>query len=201
MSDINPEELKNALRAEMRERLKSELASKEAKASIRRRLRPLSWAATILLAALALWFFWPTAAPNGANLFAEYFEPLPNALSPTIRGQEDRVPLDQALMLYDGGNYAEAITQFNTIPESELPTGGLMYRGISYLGAQDWENAIADLELAEAGTYRLSAGWYRALALLGKGDLADAEQLLETISKEEGHPYREQAEDLLEQLR
>ena len=201
MSDINPEELKNALRAEMRERLKSELASKEAMSGIRRRLRPLSWAATILLATLALWFFWPMTAPNGANLFAEFFEPLPNALSPTIRGQEDRVPLDQALMLYDGGNYAEAVKQFNTIPESELPSGGLMYRGISYLGAQDWDNAIADLEQAKTGTYRLSAEWYHALALLGKGDLDEAIQLLETINIQETHPYREQAEELLEKLR
>ncbi|MEM7571298.1 MAG: hypothetical protein AAF433_00305 [Bacteroidota bacterium] len=200
MSDINPEELKNVLRAEMRQRLKAELSSKEAKASIRRRLRPLSWAATVLLAALALWFFWPTAAPDGPALFAEHFKPLPNALSPTIRGQEDQVPLDQALMFYDGGNYAEALQQFSDIPEAELPPGGLMYRGLSYLGVKDWNNAIKDLARAEAGPYQLSASWYRALAILAKGDIDEARNRLKTIRDETEHPFREQAEELLSKM-
>ncbi len=200
MSDIDPEELKVALRANMRQRMKKELANREPQTASRRWLQPLSWAAAILLVVSAAWYFWPAAGPDTEALYAENFEPLPNALSPGLRGDEERIGLDRALLLYEGRNYETALDLFNQLPAEELPAGAYLYRGICQMGLENWDAASDDFKRAESSIYRMSASWYAALNELGRGNLEAAKSALSIIAEQEGHPFGAQATGLLEQL-
>ncbi len=166
---------------------------------LRRLLQPryLALAATVLLLALVggWWLSRPAEGP-----YADAFAPYPNRL--TLRGDSPSKVLDQAMRAYEHADYAQAAQQLADLVTADKDRDDLrFYLGVARLGAGQPATAERILASVEPPSlYAQQATWYRALALGQADEPEAARQLLQTISEQEGHPYRAQAQALLKQL-
>jgi tetratricopeptide (TPR) repeat protein len=201
MREWSDEQLKDALREGLRTRWKARLREQEAGLGRRRTLKRLptwAWAAALAaLVAVSLWLFLPSPSVPSSQLFATYFEPLPNVLIPEIRGEGDENKLDQALRQYSTGDYSAALAAFDQVELAEQTAGYFLYRGITELALEKGEAAQISLEQATDDSFRFSQQWYLSLAYLQQEQLDQARQLLALIQADQQHPFREQASELL----
>lgn len=135
--------------------------------------------AALLIIGLSIFLLWPKEGAE-PDLFAKYFEPYPNVIMPTVRGNEneDSTTIQKAYRTYDQGDYTEAILLFEAVnPQDE---GVLMYLGSSYLATGQAEKAIPILKKleAESGLFADEARWYLVLAYLQSGNKEQANRLL-----------------------
>ncbi|MBC6994778.1 hypothetical protein QWY85_07005 [Neolewinella lacunae] len=178
------------------------------------RVRPLSrwWtaaAAVLLLVAAGLWYTSQGTGPTPEEAYAQAFTPYANELSGRSMGDTPETPersadLEAALLAYDRRDYAAAATFFadylNTAPAPAPAnaTAARLYYGISLLAAGNATTADTILAPLESDPrYGPPARWYRALALLRKGDLPAARLALESIINSAESPFRSRAESLL----
>lgn len=112
--------------------------------------------------------------------------------------------LELAIEKYKAGRYAEATPLFEQALRSEPGnTYALFYSAVNYLGTNDHAKALVNLDklLAKQGhAFTEQAKWYKAVALVKKGDEKSARSLLEQIVKENGS-YAKKAADMLKELK
>ena len=117
------------------------------------------------------------------HLFTDFFSPTPK-VAPSRPAGPDRVAAP--------------------VPPSQLATDSVrLQAAIAGLQRPDRQPAISDLMALSAGPpghWRASAQWYLALAYLRNNQIADAQALLQTIARLNGHPYQQEARQLLPRL-
>jgi hypothetical protein len=90
------------------------------------------------------------------------------------------------------------------IPNSQLATDSVrLQAAVAGLQRSHRQSAISDLVALSAGQpghWRASAQWYLALAYLRNNQTAEAQALLQTIARLNGHPYQQEARQLLTRL-
>ncbi len=157
-------------------------------------------AATVVLAVVSI-LLWPR--PTGPQeLFAQYFEPYPNVIMPTVRGdlEPDTTLMAKAYRAYDSGDYEKAIRFFEQVGTKD--EGVYLYLGNSYLAIDSTEKAIVCFEkvISDFDVFDEQAEWYLGMAYLKTGDLKEAKSLLSIIATKEG-PYKIKAERVLPNLK
>ncbi len=135
--------------------------------------------AALLVVSLSVFFLWPKENTR-PDLFARYFEPYPNVVMPTVRGDEDAdsTVIQKAYRAYDQGNYAEAIRLFESVGAGDESVA--LYLANSYLAGGETGKAIPILEKLESGSklFEEEARWYLTLAYLEAGNNEQAVRLL-----------------------
>lgn len=183
--------VKKAIHSKEREELKAFLKVVEKK---KRRFRLIAGMAASLLVLFGLWFFSLEDSPN--KLADNYFQPLPNLIQPTVRGESQTNKVFEA---YDSENYVEAVTEFKKIlnePYSNL------YLGVSYLALNDVKDAISILEKYRPSdtVYEDYRKWYLSLAYLKNNEKTKAVDLLTELTQKV-NPVQEQAKKILNDLK
>lgn len=164
------------------------------------RNRWLQLAASLLLVAVCAYVLWPRPQES-ATLFAEYFEPYPNIIMPTVRGvvENDSTVKAQAFRAYDQREYLQAIALFETLAVKDEAV--LLYLGNSYLASGQPGKALPLLEkvLNEYDIFDEQAEWYVAVSYLKLEDREKAKVALQKVVVREGS-YKSKAQLILEKL-
>lgn len=160
----------------------------------------LQVAAGISLLAVCAYLLWPrTQEP--AQLFAEYFEPYPNIIMPTVRGvvENDSTVKAQAFRAYDQQDYAQAIQLFEKLSTQDEAV--LLYLGNSYLASGQPEKALVLFEkvLNDYDVFDEQAEWYVAVSYLKLEEREKAKVALQKVVARESS-YKSKAQLILEKL-
>ena len=130
-------------------------------------------------------------AVDHQELYSEYFEPYPDAIS--LRGDQSR-EVAQAMSLYASGSYQEAIDYFETTAEGTVLSDDVQfYWSLCDMSIGENKSAIQRLStLQERAESRFlpQITWYLALAYLGDGNGSKCKDYLNLI-KEEDFRYQE----------
>ncbi|WP_018619184.1 hypothetical protein [Spirosoma luteum] len=90
------------------------------------------------------------------------------------------------------------------IPNSQSFTDSVRLQaaiaGLQRPNRQPAINDLVALSAGQPGHWRASAQWYLALAYLQNNQIAEAQALLQTIARLNGHPYQQEARQLLTRL-
>ena len=160
-------------------------------------------AAAVLLLLLLAWPIYqhlktPTAvyADNKA-LFEQHFR-LPPA--PQVRDAQ----VTAWRTAYQNKNYAAAIESLEQLladPDYTNRSEANLFLGLSHLAAGRGQQALTAFGAVSPDSYdRDEAQWYAALAYLIIDDVVHAKQTLEEVSGKEGHPHRQEANELLNSM-
>ena len=140
-------------------------------------------AAVLLLAILATQYIGSSTSFNNENVFANYAPH--KEISLTSMSTTTNV-LPEAEALYNAQNYAEAIPLFTTyLKDQATDVQVILYRGISYMNTDKYNQAIADFKTVEKSnaSFNGEGTWYQALVYLKKNDLVNCKQTLQVITK------------------
>lgn len=149
---------------------------------------PLGIAAVFIIILIAL----PRSANSPQDLFQEYFEPYPNAVS----GRSGQHALQGAMAHYGAGKYEKAIEEFSSISISDTL---LFYNAVSFLAINKPEEALSDFDqVGSESAFYLPTVWYKSLGFLLLGQSDSASVYLKKI--EPGNVRFESAAALLNQL-
>lgn len=183
-------------------------ASKKVKLSPRKktlslaglRLPALETVTGVILFAILGWLVYSTfgaAAPDKKAV--ANFEPYPNIFRQYEPRTEDERDLERILYYYDRKDYRTAYDEL--LPVAPAYPAAPLYLGVSALAleqpgrALEWFAQIDDNDF-----YHAPAQWYESLAYLSEGRRAAAQTLLREIGDTPGHPFRDRALRLLEEL-
>jgi tetratricopeptide (TPR) repeat protein len=160
----------------------------------------LQMAAGLSLLAVAVYLLWPrTQEP--ATLYAEYFEPYPNIIMPTVRGvlETDSTLKAQAYRAYDRQEYTQAISLFEQLREKDEAV--LLYLGNSYLALSQPQKALPLFEkvVNEYEVFDEQAEWYLAVTYLKLEDREKATAALQKVVARESS-YKTKAQQILKKL-
>ncbi|MCD8539000.1 MAG: hypothetical protein LRY55_03980 [Leadbetterella sp.] len=190
--------VKRAVHRKEREALKSFLREVEDR---RGRGGKSLWAgaAAALLLLTGIWFYF--LRDNSSSLAQTYFHPLPNMISPVVRGEAATHESAAAFRAYEDGRYAEAAREFK---KADGESYASLYEAVSYLAIDSTGTALRilnnfsttdnDLPLE---TYRK---WYLGIAFLKTGEKDRAKALFRELETYP-NPVREKAGELSRRLR
>lgn len=163
----------------------------------------IGMAAAAAIAAIVVFkSFTPTYSPN--SLYTEYYKPL-NAYSTTTRNNANVLdPFSNAVALYNQAKYKSALVAFTNLLKQEPNNQTyLFFSGITYMGLEDYNNAIVLLSkvvASESDDYKKESKWYLGLSYIKTGELDKASKYLTELSNSNGY-YQSQAQDLLTHLK
>lgn len=153
------------------------------------------------LIAVLCWLILTTFGPDRKDrLYNNYFTPFPNITQGNQRAL-DPVEEDLADMLipYDQADYFTAYNEI--LPAANAYPSAPLYLGVCALALDEPQRAMQWLDQYLPGDrYYPYARWYTALAYLKGGRQPAALGILVEIVGTAGHPYEEQAADLIEAL-
>lgn len=160
----------------------------------------LQAAAVITMLAVCSYLLLPGEVAT-QQLFAEYFQPYPNIIMPTVRGavENDSTVKALAFKAYDQQNYEEAIRLFESLEQQD--EGALLYLGNSYLALGEPKKAIPYFEkvLADFDVFDEQAEWYLAVSYLKLEEREKAKVVLQKVVAS-GSAYTQKAQWILEKL-
>jgi len=135
---------------------------------------------------------------SGDEVFSTYYE-VYNPPS-TVRNDDGSKLLnwETAVDAYKNGDYKKAFTFFGTSEDVIPDYIKDFYLGVSALSAEspnyEWAILSFDEVIATDNDYKQQALWYKALALLGKGESDTAMILFETIAEHGWYNHEKAAE-------
>lgn len=136
------------------------------------------------------------------KLFDEYYKPYPNII-PMVRGSEADFDLKAAMVLYNSGNYEQAVAEFDKILSSGVESeAALFYKGVSFLSLGKGDKAEYNLKQViniKEGKLKDQAEWYLSLSYLMQNEPGKAEKFLKKIISENNY-YSNAASVLLNRL-
>lgn len=160
----------------------------------------LQVAAGISLLAVCAYLLWPRPQ-EPTQLFAEYFEPYPNIIMPTVRGvvENDSTVKAQAFRAYDQNDYELAIQLFEKLSTQDEAV--LLYLGNSYLASGQPEKALLLFEkvLNNYDVFDEQAEWYVAVSYLKLEEREKARAALQKVVARESS-YKSKAQLILDKL-
>lgn len=208
------DDLKAAMRANLRDELKAELKEAEAGISPKSRVilmrKWLSVAAGIVLFILAGLYFISNAQVDNKQLFADYFEPFDNLVLPVNRSKNDTttlISLREAYSNYEAKNYEKAAILFENI-KANFPVNldNEFYLALSYLATDNPEKAQLIFEnLSRQNDFHFTqqADWYLGLTYLKMGENEKAKEVFSGIVNRKAvdeHPFGVEANEILSKL-
>ena len=154
----------------------------------------LPWIVILILILSFLYLLKIRGTHTPEDLYAQFYEPYPNLISPLRMGEEEVDP--DVFQLYELKNYTEVIKSLK--PESTLSEPQSFYLALSYLAIEDWNQSETILEKFTnfEGRFFHAARWYRALILLRDGKPEPSKEILNSIKSDLTDPYRLRAERL-----
>ena len=158
---------------------------------------------TVLAAGLSFLivaFFGLFSRDNNQALYAEYYQPYPNVISPIDRSETSAIEQDP-FQLYESGEYEEAIRLFEQRLQQSPDPATRFYLGISYMETEKVARAIDQFALvAETNNYLSSpAHWYLGLSYLRQGEREKAKGIFEQLATST-NDFQEKAKRILEEL-
>lgn len=112
--------------------------------------------------------------------------------------------LKEALTYFNQARFGKCISSFQLLLDHNAEDlNANFYTGVSYVRLELYSNAIPFLDKVindKNNIFHEEAKWYKAQALIGKGDAASAKTLLQQIVDEKGF-YAQQAKDKLATLK
>lgn len=197
-----------ALKQKGRETLKKELADLQnlhQKAEGTIRSMRLIWIGVAVAAAICLlWLVIPsqqTASPT--ELYASYYERFPNVANPLTRDSGPKDLKDRAYAKYEQGEYAAAITLFDSLIEEDPSLTHQFYQGVSAMEIKDWQLAQRNLNqvsVSDTSRFAQAAQWYVAMLALRNAQTEEAKNILKQIQAEGSHPFQKEATEILQVL-
>lgn len=194
--------VKKAITLNEREALKNKLRKLEApKANSASRIKWLAAACILIFAGILSWFMLYTTSSD--ELYAEFYEPYPNTIAPTVRGTDTTDDTTKAFRHYDAENYNEALTLFDKIYDSKGEDFALFYKGISLMELKRYEEAVNTFK--ELNTNRnvsdfsSESQWYLALCYLKTNNNEEAVKILKKTAEVQS-PVQQKAIELLAEL-
>lgn len=159
-------------------------------------------ASVCLLASAGLTYYLLFATSSSNELFMTYFEPYPNIIAPITRSSEN-ASYEEVMQLYEAAQYAEVIPKLNLLIENRSENLELVfYRGVSYLGANQPERAMADFKTVIKGgekNFLEPSYWYLGLSQLKMDKIEEAKVSFEKLKEKEG-ALAKQAREVLEDM-
>ena len=157
--------------------------------SIRRnRLVYYSVAALVLISFSSIGY-WMLHEPHG-RAADEFIRPYSNMI-PLSRGENRQTLLEEAMAAYEAESYTEAKDKLDRfLKESPEHEAANLYCGICALLSGEAEAALPHFEKVSGSTDRRvseAAQWYRALVYVKLDRIAEAKELLQTISQGGGY--------------
>jgi tetratricopeptide (TPR) repeat protein len=170
--------------------------------TLRRRILPLSIAATVLL---VIGFFASTylAQPyDNAALASSYYQ---NDLLQRVRGSRSASLLQDGMDLYESGDYEGAIASMEEVSNPALLAEAAYAIGHSHYQLADYEQAMQDFLRVIASQdprFTEKAEFFYLLAALAadQTEQADFIQVLERIVNNESHLYHKRTVELKQKL-
>ncbi len=198
MEDFNEKDLKHALRAVMRQRLKKQLQLRETSVHVAKKNAkwPFLLILGIIITAILIFLLKPEEAKNNGDLFIAFFEPIPNVYTPSVRGEA--ALFEEAFKAYDEHDFEKAVALFSKIQSQDEAI--CLYQGIAYLAIQDPHAALRLFERIQDKKYRTSAQWYTGLAYLKLDKMEEANRVFDSIIQKEDHIFRQEALDIIRRL-
>ena len=189
------QELKETLKSVQLERRVPKLRSK------RRRFILVAAAAVIIFLVSAIGLLFPSEQGTD-KLFAQYYseEDLPSV----IRRGNDNTLLEQGAVAFQNEEFADALAYFKEYEAStEEPDMALyLYKGATLMELSNYYGAIEEFELAiDSESIDATKGfWFKAMAYLKSGDVANAKYVLKDISGHVWYYNHDKAKELLKKL-
>lgn len=186
MNDLDfNKNIKQAITAEERKRLKSDLQSLEASlyTSKNSKTNWLMVASISLLLSLGGYFYVFNQSVSPEKLYAQNFEPYRNVVQPIVRGEESNDKKTIAFSYYEQKNYKKAIELFNDLSSKKILDNNTLsfYKANAFLELKQPQKAIDLLmPLTENSNskWQKESLWYLALASLQKEDVESAKKYL-----------------------
>ena len=150
-------------------------------------------AAVLLLVVLVIFLLRPRPI-NGERLFASYYEPYPNTISPITKSDVAGIDGYQA---YEMGDFEQAISMLEGLDSDTAK----FYMALAELARDNLSIAqqiFSDLQ-SNRNTYEVAATYYAALIAIKKNDFSTAKELLSTLIDRD-HALVNRIESLLNEL-
>ena len=200
-------DLSSAAKQLGRDQLKGKLQDIETGLPGHRAVRKITprvwWAAAASIAIFAiLYSVIDKGAVKHEALYAEFFEPVPNIVSPISKSTD--LPQDtfaRAFRFYELGNYVEAAKLFTMLDHSD--PGVAFYSAVTEMHLESWTSAQDALERIaddEGHEFTKPAEWYLGLLYLKRGKRDQCQSILDIIVTNPDHPFLEEARELLQEL-
>ncbi len=187
------ENLKKAITAQERKKLKVKLQSFESKKSTFPKW--LAYAASILIiVGITYWIY--ILNPSNDKLYSQYFETYPNVVEPIIRNNDGETTIRlQAFEAYENGAYEKSAELFNGIVESSGDEPARFYLALSLMNLEDLSEASEILsQTTWSPKFSDKALWYLALCQLKLGNIPESKSTLRIIAESGGYQSKEAAE-------
>lgn len=164
--------------------------------------RNLSIAATLVLM-IGIGLTWWVTKPEAVSdqVFATVFEAdpgLPSRMDETLEYE-----FDDAMVDYKMGDYSKSTFKFLTLSRDKIkPDSVQYYLAMSYLGEKKYKQAYETLKFYSPEDPRLQqkGEWYLALTALKVNQEAESKSLLDKISRQPDHNYKQEAAKALNLL-
>lgn len=150
----------------------------------------LGWAliGIMLMISLALLYFINRGQNETDLLYASYYKPYPNVVSPIQRSTGVEYDVFQ---LYELGRYDEALVGY----EDPISENEEFYKALTMMASNQFENCKTIFEniITVESKYAKAAEWYLALTYLKLEDKTNCINILQKIEVEKTHPYQRNA--------
>jgi len=189
------QELKETLQSVQMERRVPKLRSK------RRRIILAAAAAVIIFLGSAIGLLFQTEQGT-EQLFAQYYST--DDLPSVIRRGATNALLEKGAIAFQNENFPDALAYFKEYEAStEEPDMALyLYKGATLMELSNYYAAIEEFEMAiDSESIDATKGfWFKAMAHLKSGDVANAKYVLTDISRHVWYYNHDKAKELLEKL-
>ncbi len=165
----------------------------------------LTLAASLLLFALAFWYFYPTNTDaNSKDLFANNY--LPYEIDLSQRGGNEDILIEKIRANYDSKNYLKTNELIDKLAKTSDLNGQMhIIKGTALLELNQYDKAIDNFQTARSknGLFRNVSSWYEALIYLKKGDFETSKARLNSIiqNSKPKNPYHLKAKKLLKEMK
>jgi len=158
-------------------------------------------AASIIVVLGLSYFLIPKQAVSTNTLFASYFEPYRNVVTPIVRGENMQDEKTLAFIAYEKGEYQTAIILFSKLYSSTKEPYYLFYKANALLKLERAKEAIPLLldHLKTNDTLTKKTNWYLALAYLKIKDKMKAKELLKKVITTNAY-HNKEAKELLKKI-
>lgn len=166
------------------------------------RIRPAYWlAAASVISILTVSTFLGLFRNDpymGDQLFMEYYQPY--GVDIKVRGEQHYSALDRAISLYQAGNMASALNEFNRLELENSELSGF-FSALCQIELGNIESAEKELESIsqKAIFYADHINWYLSLCYLKQEEISKAKAKFEDLSKGD-NMYSQRASEILKKL-
>ncbi|MGV6830108.1 MAG: tetratricopeptide repeat protein [bacterium] len=170
-------------------------------AQVNRQWYQQSWiryaAAAILVIAIGLQFL----LGDTTSLYDQYYETYPNVELPVVRNSEQDAAM-KAFQAYENKAYQKSISEFEALLKDSENLNYRFYYAMAFLNNQQYDEALAQLNLLEKQTFDYSeeTQWYQALILLQQKNTEQALSKLNDLENQNSSFNKTERKELIKKL-